>query len=116
MTEPIRISVSSQWFRFIKDGRKTVEGRLNRGKFANMKKGDTLIISNDKQSIVVAVITDIRKYHTFEEYLEQEGLSRTLPGTRNIRDGVAVYRKFYDEKMENEFGVLGIHLHKLTPL
>lgn len=113
MTEPIRISVSPHWFQFIKDRRKTVEGRLNKGKFANMKKGDTLIISNDKQSVVVAVITNVIKYRTFEEYLVQEGLSRTLPGTRNIRDGVDIYRKFYNEKMENEFGVLGIHLHKV---
>jgi len=113
MTDPIHISVSSHWFQFIKDGRKTVEGRLNKGKFSSIKKGDTLVISNNKQSVIVAVISNIIKYRTFEEYLVQEGLSRTLPGTRNIPDGVDIYRKFYNERMENEFGVLGIHLHKI---
>lgn len=44
MSDPIRISVSPQWFQFIKDGRKSVEGRLNKGKM--IRKSKSKIVYN----------------------------------------------------------------------
>jgi len=38
-------------------------------------------------SAVVAVITRIVRYDSFQSYLEQEGLVRTLPGVQSIKEG-----------------------------
>ena len=70
-----------------KKGKKTVEGRLYQ-KFASIKKGDTLVIrrkpesannGNEKLNVLVAVVTDTVRYPSFDDYLIQEGLSRTPP-------------------------------------
>ena len=42
--------------------------------------------------------------------LESEGLNRVLPGIQSIEDGVNVYRQFYSTELEEENGILAIHL------
>ena len=106
----MEITVASPWFELIRDGKKIVEGRLNRSKFASFHTGTTLVInSSGSDEKVVAVVTRVCKYPTFKAYLSQEGLARTLPGVQSIKEGVAVYRQFYDKAKEKEHGVLAIH-------
>lgn len=38
-TSKIEINVSPQWFTQIKNGKKKIEGRLCKGKFTSLKKG-----------------------------------------------------------------------------
>ena len=104
--------MSQPWFTHIKRGVKTVEGRLAKGKFASLKTGAVLIVGSGSASAkpVVAVVTRVCRYAGFKEYLEQEGLARTLPGVKGIDAGVAVYRKFYTVEAEREHGVLAIHM------
>ncbi|OAE21544.1 hypothetical protein AXG93_2543s1030 [Marchantia polymorpha subsp. ruderalis] len=59
---------------------------------------------------------DVKRYSTFEEMLEIEGLSSVLPEVTTIKEGVQVYRKFYSEAREKEAGVVGIHVqHRVNP-
>jgi len=111
------MKVAPQYFRTIRDGRKCVEGRLDRGKFASLHKGSTLVIRpsdgahyND-DAVIVAVVTRKVHYASFEQYLMQEGLARTLPGTKTIEKGVVAYRQFYSSKEEQTHGVVALHLH-----
>ena len=106
----MEITVSEPWLSHIQKGRKDVEGRLNKGKFAECKVGSVLIISGTKRKKTVAVVTKVVKYGSFEEYLTQEGLSHTLPGVSTIREGVSIYRRFYSVEMEKEHGVLALHM------
>lgn len=109
---PVEINVSQPWFRHIKNGAKTVEGRLDKGKFHAMKPGTVLVIrsSNSGKTATVAVVTKVNKYQTFEQYLSREGLNSTLPGVTTIEQGVAVYRQFYSEEDERQFGIAAIHI------
>lgn len=77
------ITVKEPYFSYIKKRKKTIEGRLNTGKFSLFKKGDTLKIINGDDYVLVKV-RKITKYATFEEYLSLEGLKRTLP---TIKEG-----------------------------
>ena len=63
----------------------------------------------DKVKECKTLITNIRHYKTFEDYLRKETL--ILPGVPTIECGVVVYRQWYSE--EKEFGVLAIELRKL---
>ena len=45
------INVQEPWFTLIKKGIKTVEGRLNKGKFCNLKINDTITWNNSSDDI-----------------------------------------------------------------
>lgn len=109
------IHVNEPWFSLIKNGTKKVEGRLNKGQFAYFKENDIVTWFNiDKQTKqkkeVNTKIIKINKYKTFEEMLTIEGLNNVLPdkNIKTIEDGINVYRQWYNEEMEKQFGVIAI--------
>ena len=102
-------SVSAPWFGHLQRGAKDVEGRLDRGTFAGLKKGQRLIVSGDGGSFAARVV-DVRRYGSFRDYLVFEGLRRTLPGVSTVAEGVRVYRKFYTAAQEREHGVVAVQV------
>lgn len=106
-------NVSEPWFSLINLGLKKVEGRLGKGDFVKMKKDDIVIWENNDLGFhreVKTYITSIHKYSSFAEYLENEGLEKTLPGINDLEQGKAVYYKYFTPEQENEFNVLAIRL------
>ncbi|NJS41733.1 hypothetical protein HC766_05340 [Candidatus Gracilibacteria bacterium] len=47
----LEINVQEPYLSFIRDGVKTVEGRLNKGKFKEIQVGDVLIIGSIEKNI-----------------------------------------------------------------
>ena len=91
-------SVSEPWFSLIALRIKKVEGRLNKGDFANMNIGDSITFTNNELGFdrkCKVEIKNITYYDTFQTYLENETLERCLPGIDNIEDGLRVYYKYY---------------------
>lgn len=105
----MNVNVQEPWFTFIKKGKKTVEGRLNKGRFASLKINDILIFENNGQECKVKIV-DINKYNSFKELMEKEGLEKVLPGVESIDKGIKVYRQFYSEEDEKKYGILAISL------
>ena len=103
--------LSEPWFTLIKLGIKTCEGRLNKGDFENMKENDTVLLFNDdfgfKRNIKIKIIKK-NHYKTFENYLKKETLKSCLPGTKTIKEGVDVYRKYYSQQDEKNYGIVAI--------
>jgi len=108
------INVQEPWFDYIKNKQKTIEGRLNKGIFSELNVGDEIIINKKKNDMTIdyveAKIIRITKYKSFEEYLSQEGLRRTLPGINTIEDGENIYYKFYTKQDEEKYGILAIRI------
>lgn len=109
--------VSEPWFTLIKRGEKIVEGRLNKGEFSQMKKGDIIEWLNNelnkngtKKRPFKTKIIDIKRYKTFEEYLKMERLKNTLPGINRINNGLKIYYKYYTKEDEKKYGILGIKI------
>ena len=96
------------WFTH-KQGRKTIEGRLNKGQFAQLKVGQIVMWENAGQKVKTKLVR-IEKYNTFSDMLVNEGLRHAVPGKETLKDGVDVYRGFYSESKEAEFGVLAIEV------
>ncbi len=104
---------------YMLDGRKTIEIRLNRGKFAQFKPGDRVRIRedvyqngkviNEVPDRVISEIIKVNRYKSFKELFEAEGTDNTIPFTTTIEDAVKVCRKFYTEDDEKRYGVLAIH-------
>lgn len=104
--------LSEPWFSLIQLRLKTVEGRLNKGRFQELNEGDIVEWINDdfKHRSVKTRITGKRKYKTFAEYLEKEGLPKCLPGMPSLEHGLSVYFKYYTKEKEAEFGIVAIEL------
>ena len=105
-------TVQEPWFTLIKLGLKTVEGRLNKGSFSNMKKGDTIIFVNNDFGIrkIKIRIKEIIYYNTFKEYLLMEKLISCLPGIDTINDGINVYYKYFTKEDEATFKIVAIRM------
>jgi len=113
---PVELNVSPRWFAAIQQQKKTIEGRLHRGKFKTPRQGDVFVFRRaDRPNVVAIRIVSRRvRYPSFEEYLSQEGLARTLPGVKTISEGVRAYRCFYSEELERAHGVVAFHLECLS--
>ncbi|MBU4217056.1 ASCH domain-containing protein [Candidatus Parcubacteria bacterium] len=106
----ISTNIQEPYTSFVVDGQKTVEGRLNRGKFAALEVGDVMEM-NDERTPFVVVAKNV--YPTFREMLETEGIANVLPDQYDLDRGVDVYRKFYSEEEEKEFGVVALRIKKI---
>jgi len=107
----INFNVQEPYHSLLLSGEKTVEGRLNKGKFAQIKIWDILLLAPQGVSFKV-VGTKI--YKTFAEMLQNEGVENVIPDKTSINDAVAVYHSFYTPADEKKFGVVAILLEKFT--
>ena len=105
-------------------GRKTVEGRLAKGKFLNFKPGDLVELREDvylsdmiiesRPKQATSVVTKIDTYESFRSLLEAVGFENVLPRALDIDDAISQYRKFYSVEDEATYGVLAIHFRLHT--
>jgi ASC-1-like (ASCH) protein len=105
--------LSEPWFSLIKIGAKKCEGRLNKGDFSEMKKGDFIIFENNDFGFPRSFrckITSIHDYSSFQNYLESETLEKCLPGIDTIEEGVSIYYKYYSMEDENKYKIKAIRL------
>lgn len=106
-----------EYFQYIKQGRKTVEGRApdSSGKvdYTEMKRGDLLVLTNtDTGEQLTVIIEQSIHYDSVEEMLQAEGLDDCLPGTETIEEGVEKYYAIpgYKERIQ-QGGVFAIRIH-----
>jgi len=111
-----KMHLSEPWFTLINLGLKKVEGRLNKGKFKELKDGDIIEWYNDdfKHRSFFTKVVKKMEYISFKEYLNKEGLQNCLPGMPNIEHGLSVYYKYYTKEDETQFGVIAIKLNIIT--
>lgn len=108
---PVMIThLSEPWFSLIATGLKTVEGRINKGKFAGLDICDIITFYNDDFNHREISVKVIRKtpYPDFKTYLETEKLANAVPGQPSIGHGLAVYYKYYTKEQEREHGIIAI--------
>lgn len=110
--------IKQPYFDLIKNGRKTVEGRINTGMFRNLKTGEFLKFTNRDRhgntDEVICEITKINKYVSFFEMLNTEGVAACLPDISSVEQGVHVYDSIPGfPQRAKQFGVLAIHISKL---
>ena len=100
--------LSEPWFSLVKLGIKISEGRVNKGIWRDINRGDKIIFTNNDMGFerkFHVKINDIGYYPDFHTYLEREGLPNCLPGMDTMNLGVAVYRQYYTVEEEQMNGV-----------
>ena len=108
------LTIQRPYFTSIREGRKTVEGRLFSSRLAKVKEGERIVFRCGEDSIVCKV-TQLARFISFEEMLLQEGMHKCLPGIGTVAEGVKIYHRFRGYKAkEQEKGVLALHLEHIN--
>jgi ASC-1-like (ASCH) protein len=99
------------YFTFLKNGQKTIEGRVRKGKYSQIKAGDYINVYNNKETDHVHVrVKRVTAYPSILEMLEEEEIKKLLPDIDTIHQGVKLYSKFYSAQQELEFGMVAIEV------
>jgi len=113
-----REHLSEPWFTLVSLGLKTCEGRLHKNRFREFKEGDIIQWINDdfglERRCFTKIITYVKVYGTFEEYLNDKGLEKCLPGMPNLEHGLGVYFKYFTKEDEKKYGVVSFELEKVN--
>jgi ASC-1-like (ASCH) protein len=102
-------NVQEPYYSYITNGQKTVEGRLNKGKFAQIQVGDHLLINSGSKFKVERKTN----YDSFLEMVEAEGVKNVVPDKKEIEEAVNVYYNFFTKEQEREFGVVAMEISKV---
>jgi ASC-1-like (ASCH) protein len=99
------------YFGFVKNGQKTIEGRIKKGEYQFLKTGDHIVVCNEEETDSVEVLVkDLRNYNSVREMLECEPLKKVLPNVDTVDQGIEIYKQFYTEEQQQEFGVIAIEV------
>jgi thymidylate synthase len=108
------LAVAEPFLSQLRAGTKTVEGRLNTSERSEISKGDIIhfIPVLKSGSVFVGRVESVARYPGFKELLTTEGLEQVLPSIASLEEGVAVYRQFYRQDQEQEYGALAIRIEQ----
>jgi len=110
------LELNDNYFKLIKTGAKTVEGRTpsddNDKRYSDMTVNDTLTFtSNVTGERCVCNILSVSNYPDVRSMLESVGIERALPGIKNIDEGINIYHSLngYEERIK-KYGIYGIEI------
>ena len=114
-TKSIISTAAAPYLRYIREGKKHAEGRINAPSYAALKVGDTICFHSPTEGIICE-ITFLHRYRSFREMLEREGAQRMLPqlAGRNLSpeacmvEGVKIYERFPKAGRVAKMGCLAI--------
>lgn len=87
--------VKEPWGGHIRRRTKTAEGRLDVGKWAQVRPGDVLEIRLDDGAVVRRTVARVDRYGDVRSALERD-LNALLPGVESVYEGLRIYGAFYD--------------------
>ena len=102
--------VRNEFLSKIKEGKKVIEGRLEKEPYSLLEPGDFMILYDEYGNVVRVRVKAVRRYDNFREMLEKEGLERVLPGVKSIEDGVKIYHSIYNDSERQGKKVLAIEI------
>ena len=97
------------WFSLLRSGKKTVEGRKNSPKYQHIKAGDYIKFHVGQESFL-AVVTEVRRFASLEEYLRGVTVEKALPGIASFEDAVRIYLQWNTRQEIEKDGFLGIFI------
>jgi len=106
----IKTNKDKPYLLFLNSGKKTVEGRLNKGKFKKVNIGDIFEIKGSGERFEIIAQ---KTYKDFKELLKSEGIENVLPDKKGLKEALAVYYKYYSAEDEEKYGVVAFKLKKL---
>ena len=105
-----KMGLYGEYFKAIKEGKKTVEVRLNDENRRGIKVGDTIefIKVPEQYETLKVQVTDLRKYDTFEEMYENIPFQDFDCEGWSMKDMVEGTYEIYTPEQEKQWGTLAI--------
>ena len=105
-------------------GRKTIEGRLNKGKFAEYRVGDTVSLRRDirdssgilrdgEPGAALVQVIAIRHYPDFLSMVTAEGFTKVIPRAQTAQEAADEYDRYYLTEDQARYGVLAIEVRPI---
>lgn len=111
------INIKKPSLELVRNGKKRIELRVNKGIFREIKKGDTLWFSHysDLSDNIEKEVIKVIKYNSFKECLEDniDELKIINPLSGSIEESLDIYLKpngIYTKHQESLYGVVAIFL------
>ncbi len=105
-------TASRPYLRWLNDGVKTAEGRVNGFVCQRMQVGESILLFDKKtEQYIFGLISRKSAYKNFEQMLLSEGMKNMLPflsDEASILDGVRVYESFPQAYRVKKFGCVAI--------
>jgi len=99
------------WSELIENGTKKYEGRLNQGKWLEMKSGDFIIFNCIGGSNEKRLLCKIIYFEYFDNFGEAfEYLGNSLIPAKNVEQALDAYSTYFDRKNVEKFGVVCIKI------
>ena len=106
------LTLKGQYLSQIKNGSKTVEGRIFSGQFTRYREGDTIRFFNRNDSVTCR-IKAVNSFNTFKEMMQHCGVHACLPDANSLEDGVAAYHKIPNfSDRERRSGVVSFEIER----
>lgn len=112
------IGIESSLVEVIRNGQKTVEGRLGKPRFLKIQEGDILRIREDiwKDGEIIGShddalqtkVTQVLYFGSFKEMLEAIDYIAAVPTAKTLQDAINKYAEFYSASDEEEYGVVAL--------
>lgn len=108
-------------FEAVVAGRKTIEGRLNMGKFAQFAAGDIIkirkdyrdengVIQDGEPDAAQVEVVAVRKYANFSDLVNSEGVERVSSVSASAQETSDGYAEYYSVEDQAKYGVLAIEI------
>lgn len=99
------------YLKWLKEGVKIAEGRVNSPTYRSMVVNDTLVLYDRRTSrYIYGPITFKHEYETFRELLLMEGVQNMLPflSENDLEKGIQVYESFPKAERVKDYGCVAI--------
>jgi ASC-1-like (ASCH) protein len=97
----------------MKDGTKTIEGRLAKDKYVLLKIGNIITFSNDEGTELKKKIIDIYKFPTFKEAFKKINYKKAVPAANSAKEAINLYYSFYPLEEQLKYGVFLFEIEKI---
>jgi ASC-1-like (ASCH) protein len=99
---------SDPWLKYIQDGVKTYEGRLNVDPWTKVKIGDKIKFHNESREVIVQIIGKDEYIDFGDAYNVYK--DKLLPEITSTDNAKTIYRQFFDDISVEKYGVIIFHL------
>lgn len=106
-------------------GRKTIEGRLKKGKFAKYRVGDIVALRRDirddfgvlhdgEPDAARVRVVAVREYPDFLTMVTAEGYQRVIPSASSPEEAAAEYNTYYSAEDQALYGVVAVEVEVIA--
>ena len=109
------MNILKRYFKDIKNGKKTIEVRLNDIRRQKIKQGDIIkfIQNNKPKKYFYARVKRMTQYSDFINLFREEGVIKTGHKGKSIEQADSIMRRFYSEEEILKNGVVAIEIEKM---